>query len=122
MNENVSKALAASGIDVEDAMDRMDNDEELFKSLALKYLQNTNFVALEAAMESKDYEAAYTAAHTLKGVSGNLSFSSLYKDAAAITEALKQGEINAAEAMLPDVKKAHQAVINCLVKWEAGDL
>lgn len=122
MTEDMATKLASYGIDFPDAMERMDDDEALYERLAFKYLNNTNYVDLVAAMEAKAYEDAYEAAHTLKGVSGNLSFSKLYKVSAAVSDALYQGEYQAAEQMMPDVKAAHEKVIEGLVAWQDGTL
>ncbi len=122
MDEKLATALAAYGIDTVDAMDRMDDDASLYERLALKYLSNTNYFDLVAAMEVKDYDSAYNAAHTLKGVAGNLSFAKLYQVASTICEALRQGEYQAAETMMPDVKAAHEKVIEGLEKWQNGEL
>lgn len=122
MNEELTAKLGAYGIDLPDAMDRMDNDINLYQRLAFKYLDNTNYVDLVAAMEAKDFDAAYTAAHTLKGVSGNLSLDQLYKVSAAMSEALKEGEYQAAESMLPDVTAAHEKAVEGLVAWQDSTL
>lgn len=122
MNGDLSAKLSAYGIDLADAMERMDDDEALYKRLAFKYLDNTNYVDLVAAMKAQDYDAAYTAAHTLKGVSGNLSLAALYKVASAVSDALKQGEYQAAEQMMPDLKTAHEKAVDGLVAWQDGTL
>ncbi len=122
MNDDLSAKLAEFGIDLPDAMSRMDGDEALYKRLAFKYLDNTNYVDLVAAMEAKDYDDAYTAAHTLKGVSGNLSLANLYKVSAAVSTALYQGEYEAAAQMMPDLKAAHDKAVAGLVAWQDGTL
>lgn len=122
MSDDLSAKLAPYGIDLPDAMERMDNDEALYERLALKYLKNTNYVDLVAAMEAQNYDDAYTAAHTLKGVSGNLSLAKLYKVSAAISDALYQGEYQAAAQMMPDLKAAHDKAVEGLVKWQDGTL
>lgn len=122
MNDDLSAKLAEYGIDLPDAMERMDNDAALYERLAFKYLNNTNYVDFVAAMEAKAYDDAYTAAHTLKGVSGNLSLKDLYKVSAAISDALYQGEYEAAEQMMPDLKEAHEKAVEGLVAWQDGTL
>lgn len=122
MTDNLAAKLAPYGIDYDDAMDRMGDNLELFQKLAFKYLTNTNYVDLVAAMEVKDYDAAYNAAHTLKGVSGNLSLNKLYKVAAAVSDALFQGEYQAAESMMPDLKAAHDKAVEGLTAWQNGEL
>lgn len=115
-------ALSSYGIDYTDAMDRMDNNAELYKKLALKYLDNSCLADLIAALETKDYDEGYKAAHSLKGVAGNLSFSTLFDAASAMSAALYQGEYQAAEGMLEDVKAANDKVISGLEAWQNGTL
>lgn len=119
---DLTAQLAPYGIDYEDAMERMGGSEDFYKQLAMKYLNDSNFVDLVAAMEMKDFDAGYKAAHALKGVSGNLSFPDLFKASAAVSDALFQGEYQAAEEMMPVVKKAHETVLEGLTKWSDGEI
>lgn len=122
MADDLNTKLASYGIDYEDAMDRMDNDGDLYKTLALKYLDNAKYADLVAALEVKDFDEAYKAAHSIKGVAGNLSFARLFDVSSAMSEALFQGEYQAAEGMLGDLKAANEKVIEGLVAWSDGTL
>ena len=122
MAEDMNTKLAPYGIDYLDAMDRMDNDGDLYKMLALKYLDNSKYTDLVAALEVEDFDEDYKAAHSLKGVAGNLSFSNLFDVAASMSEALFQGEYQAAEKMLPDLSDANDKVIEGLNAWKDGSL
>ena len=74
MTAQIADKLRPFGIDYVDAMDRFGDNAELYERLALKYLDDGHLVALQAAMEAKDYSEGYSQAHALKGVAGNLSF------------------------------------------------
>lgn len=78
----------AFGGDYMDAVQRLQNDA-LIKRFALKFLSDPSFEMLESAVEKKDYEEAFRAAHTLKGVSQNLGFKELGDASSLITEALR---------------------------------
>ncbi len=119
---DLTTALAPYGIDYDEAMERMGGSIDFFKQLAMKYLNDTHYVDLVAAMEAKDYSEADEAAHTLKGVSGNLSMTTLYKAATAVSDALFQGEYQAAEALMPQVKAAHEKAVEGLEKWQNDEL
>lgn len=54
-----------------------------------KYPADTSWGSLESAINSQDWEAAFRAAHTLKGVAQNLGFQRLYLSSTALTEALR---------------------------------
>ncbi|WP_304427252.1 Hpt domain-containing protein [uncultured Adlercreutzia sp.] len=122
MTAELADKLAPFGIDYVDAMDRFGDNADLYERLALKYLDDSHMVALEAAMEAKDFSEGYSQAHALKGVAGNLSFKDLYECAALVSDALYAGEYEAAEKHLPQVEKAHKLVIEGLEAWQRGEL
>jgi HPt (histidine-containing phosphotransfer) domain-containing protein len=122
MSDQLVTKLAAYGIDFDDAMIRMDGNVDLYKRLALKYITNTNYIDFISAMDVQDYDSAYKAIHSLKGVAGNLSFADLYKIAAIISEQLKQGESQDVPQMIPLLEENHNKVMDGLIRWQDGDL
>ena len=122
MTTALADKLAPFGIDYVDAMDRFGDNAELYERLALKYLSDEHLVALQAAMEAKDYSEGYSQAHALKGVAGNLSFKDLFECAALVSDALYAGEYEAAEKYLPQVEAAHENAIKGLEALRDGTL
>lgn len=120
MAETLTDELATYGIDYVDAMDRFADNAALFKKMALKYLDDGHYVALVAAMEAKDYDTAYKEAHGLKGVTGNLSLASLYKVSAIISDALHNGEIDAATQHMPELANVQKETLAGLEAWRDG--
>ncbi|MGN0776777.1 MAG: Hpt domain-containing protein [Candidatus Ventricola sp.] len=55
----------------------------------VRFLQDDSFASLGSAMEDGSREAAFRAAHTLKGVSGTLGLCRLYASASQLTELLR---------------------------------
>ncbi|WP_172136558.1 Hpt domain-containing protein [Adlercreutzia sp. ZJ473] len=108
MTADLASKLAPFGIDYADAIDRYDGNAALYERLAVKYLSDTRFTSLVAALEVDDFDEAYRQAHTLKGVAGNLSLSDLYHTAAFISDALKNGEPELAKSRLPQLEQAHR--------------
>ncbi len=76
------------GGNYEEVLFRLQNEERIAKYV-LKFLDDTSFAALKEALSSGDMETAFRAAHTLKGVCQNLSFTRLYESSNAITEELR---------------------------------
>ena len=64
--------------------------EAMVRKFIGKYPADTSWGSLESAINSQDWEAAFRAAHTLKGVAQNLGFQRLYLSSAALTEALRE--------------------------------
>lgn len=66
--------------------------EETVKKFALKFLSDPSFGDLHKALECGDYERAFLAAHSLKGVSSNLAFARLSISSGELTELLRDRE------------------------------
>ncbi len=63
--------------------------ESLYLRLVNMIPEEKNFAALENALDKGDLDAAFAAAHALKGVLGNLSLTPMYEKASEITELLR---------------------------------
>ena len=63
--------------------------EALIKKFVLKYPGDPSFNQLKDALAAQDWELAFRASHTLKGVAQNLGFQRLYLSSTALTEALR---------------------------------
>ena len=72
----------------EDTLHRLPS-EALVHRFVLKYPADPSFAQLREAVAAADWESAFRAAHTLKGVAQNLDFGDLGRSAAALTEALR---------------------------------
>ena len=73
MDEAKKRRLVEAGVDVDGALARLMQNEGLLTRLLRAFLQDTNFDQLQQALAARDGKAAFAAAHTLKGVAGNLS-------------------------------------------------
>lgn len=106
--------LKAAGLDYEGALSRFMGNEKLLERFLKKFLDDPNFLNLEGAISQGNAELAYQAAHTLKGVAGNLSLSELYAQAAKISDTLRNGDLEGAKAMLPELRAAYQKITDAL--------
>ena len=64
--------------------------ESLVKRFITKFPDDKSFAELSQAMAEGDRPRAFRAAHTLKGVSANLSLDQLLRSAVVLTELLRQ--------------------------------
>lgn len=103
--------LQAGGIEVDSALERMMGSEALLERFLTKFLADPNYDRLCRAVADRDEAAALTAAHTLKGVCGNLSMTRLEALVSQMVELLRgEGELAAAQALLPEVTEACREV------------
>lgn len=92
MDELLKQKLAESGADVKGTISRFAGNEAIYLKFLLKFKNDPNFADLKTSLEQEDFEEAFKAAHTLKGVSVNLGLTPLYEAASAITELLRERE------------------------------
>lgn len=102
MKEYKRKALKSVGVNIDEARERfMDND--LFMDKCFKmFIQDKNFIKLKEAVLNNNIEEAFIAAHTLKGVCGELSIYKLGGIVCQMSYMLKGGDIKSASEIMPE--------------------
>ena len=86
------EVLEAYGVDYEMTMDRFMGNEALYMRLLDMLFQDSNLQKLGDALQAHDAAAAFEAAHTLKGVVGNMGLTPLYQAVCEIVEPLRKRE------------------------------
>ena len=84
--------LREFGADTKDGLMRCMNNETLYLRLVGMAIGDSNFDALSAAVAAGDKQAAFKAAHAIKGVVGNLSLTPLFELVSGMTELLRAGQ------------------------------
>lgn len=108
-------ALQTIGIDYDEGVKRFSGNAEIYETFLLKFLDDATFEELDQAMQNRDYGTAFSAAHTLKGVTGNLSMNHLYEELVSFVEMLRSStDLESAIAYYPTVKKTYQDLVSQL--------
>ena len=101
-----------------EAKTRLMNDR-LIDRFVLKFPADPTMQGLIAAVDAGDTNAAFAAAHTMKGVAANLAFTELSERASALTEQLRP-RTEPVDAQLYDlVLQSYTATINAIKAYEA---
>lgn len=103
-----------AGIDIDSGVERFSGNEMLYEKFLHRFADDKSYPELVAALSAGDCGAAFNAAHTLKGVSGNLSLIRLQKLVSKQVEYLRAGNLDAAKQMLEDISAAYKDVLNIL--------
>jgi CheY-like chemotaxis protein/HPt (histidine-containing phosphotransfer) domain-containing protein len=84
------------GISIASGLGRVGGNKQLYAKLLCKFRagQENAVEEIMAALQSGDRETAGRLAHTVKGVSGNLGAESVYRAAAELEKAIKEGKEN----------------------------
>jgi len=96
-------------IDVEDALKRIGGNMGLYKRLLSRFLESDQYTPLEEALLKGDSEEAIHLAHTLKGVSANLSFTQVRTLSTELEQHVKEGSDYA--SLLSELKVAYAATV-----------
>lgn len=106
------------GGNYEEALSRLMRDS-LIRKFVLKFPEDPSFAALGKAVETGDWDEAFSASHTLKGVAMNLSFAVLSASAVALTDALRPQNRASLDpekirALFASVSRDHAAVCEAI--------
>jgi len=81
-------------IDFEDGLKRVMNNKPFFIKMLGRFKDDPNLQRMEEALAANDFEKAQIAAHTLKGLAGNLSLTELFKQSREIETQIKAKSVN----------------------------
>ncbi len=77
------------GVNTKEGLTRCMNNKNFYFKMLKMGLSNDSFEKLGKALEDKNNEDAFEAAHALKGVLGNLAVTPIYTPLAEMTEMLR---------------------------------
>jgi HPt (histidine-containing phosphotransfer) domain-containing protein len=97
MNKIV-RALKEFGCNVEKALERCVDDEELYTMLVQTFADDQSFNKLGDNIKNSNLEEAFNDAHTIKGVAANLEITPIYDADVVIVEKLRAGTFDGVEA------------------------
>lgn len=106
--------LKEAGIDTDEGIARFCGNQELYEKFLLRFVDEDTFCNLAKAVQNKDFEECFTQSHTLKGVVGNLSMKTLYREASEMCEFFRAKENEKGLAKYKDVLSAYNQVISAL--------
>ncbi len=111
---NLQECYTAIGGDYQDVISRL-RSEKLVRKFVLKFLNDGSYDLLCRSVEEKNYQDAFRASHTIKGVCQNLSFSCLQESSSQLTEALRDGVWSEeAPGLLEQVKKDYERTVDAI--------
>lgn len=109
----------AGVVDYKMGVHRFADNEALYLKFLKKFDEDKTFPQLKQVLEVGNYADAFFYAHTLKGVAGNLSLTSLAAMIEPIVEALRdEADIPFAEAAFPKLEAEYERVVALIRQLE----
>lgn len=93
MDTRLLHALALCETDVDGALRRFSGDEALYVSCLKAFLLDPTLGELDDAIASQSWDDAFTAAHALKGLAGNLGFVPLFHATGELVIHIRAGRL-----------------------------
>lgn len=109
---------AAVGGDYDATLNRIPKESMVLRFVK-KYADDKTYAQLTEAVKAQDWETAFRASHTLKGVAQNLGFDGLYRAAFALTEEMRGGQ--AADGYCP-LRSCDAAAADCAGRRAAAGI
>ncbi len=114
---NMLQELKTLGVDTEDAINRMNGNISLYERMLIKFVDMMRNLSVRQDFDCKDYASAVESAHAIKGVSGNLSITPVYKAYSEIVRLLRADMPEQAEQILEKVMPVQTEIITCIEKY-----
>lgn len=113
----LQECYAAMGADYDDVLGRLRSDR-LVQKFVLKFLNDEHYELLITSFANEDYEEAFRAAHTIKGICLNLGFTELLHSSSNLAEALRCGYTPSADDLIKEVEKDYFSTINAIKSYK----
>jgi HPt (histidine-containing phosphotransfer) domain-containing protein len=91
MADNESLLTREDYINIQEALARVRDNKKLFRRMLGLFMESGEFANLEDNLMQNDYAKAADAAHAIKGMTGNLALTELFKISTRMMEELRQG-------------------------------
>lgn len=86
MNQNKIDALKAQGVNYEEGLHRFVDMVDLYEECLVKFADDTSLKAMQEGIEARDAQAVFRAAHSYKGLAGNLSINHIFTAVEEVVE------------------------------------
>lgn len=114
MNGKQKEFLAKSGINLTDGLVYFSENERLYEKYLFRFLEEPTFLELFKAIEEDRREDARRAAHSLKGITATLGFTSLNTSVKAQEFEFKNGRWEEGNQYTDELKKEYARIISVL--------
>ena len=102
---------------ISEGLNRFANHAALYEKMLKKFPASAQKLDVPARFAAKDWAAAVADAHTLKGMTGNLSLTPLYEGYTQIVALLREDRPEQAEKILIMITPIQEKIIACIENY-----
>lgn len=116
--EAVEALYQVTGGDYDGVVSRLRKNDRIAKFVTM-FADDPSYQNLISNMESQNWEEAFRAAHTLKGVSRDMGFITVSENASEVCEALRAENPDLAKELLPALQEEYTRVAEAIAAFRA---
>lgn len=114
--KKMKEKLAQIGVEYDEVLQRFMGKEDFYLRMLKKFLDDKNYEGLKQTVEQKDWAGAFTYAHTVKGLCGNLGLGAMLEYIVPLTEEVRSAPYNEESIMeyMQNVSSAYEKTIEAI--------
>lgn len=106
------------GVDVDEGLKRLAGNEAFYKKMLGRIQSMLEDKPIDPDFDAGDYQEVIENAHAIKGATGNLSLTPMYKAYTDIVDLLRQDNPEEARKILVDVLPVQAQIIDVINKYK----
>lgn len=106
--------LVNAGIDYDDGVRRCGDSADLYARLLGLFLEDDNFAEAKKSLVAKDYETLFERTHEIKGMSGNMSITDVYRCSSNVVALLRAKDYEAIPAAFDELDVAYEKAMRAI--------
>ena len=114
---NLLEELGHMGVDVEQGLDRLMGNTALYEKMLVMLLDMLKNSMVTPEFDSDNYGEVIEKAHAIKGATGNLSITPLYKAYSEVVRLLRENNPEQAKDILREIQPVQTEIMNCIEKY-----
>ncbi len=111
---SLTEEMKKYGANITEAMERFMGNEAIYEKMLKKFPAAVESHQVAEYIKKGDNKTAVANAHTLKGVTGNLSITPLYNAYVEIVNLLRAEENDKALAATENILQLQQSIVECI--------
>jgi HPt (histidine-containing phosphotransfer) domain-containing protein len=116
MSAKQRHALALRKTDIDGAIYRCCGSEDLYLSCLKEFLNDDTVRNLDMALAGRAWDTAFTAAHALKGLAGNMGFVPLMHAAGRLVVLIRGGRTEEVGAAMEEVNSCYRDITDAIMQ------
>ena len=114
MTKDYKIQLMKAGVNLNLAMNRFMQNEALYEKFLKKFPNDTTFSILKNKMSENNIQESFAAAHTLKGICGNMEFNNLMEIINPLTEKLRISQLDGADELMKELESRYNTICSII--------